>query len=526
MATSINSYSVGFGMDAKDYIDGAKISRTETRKLIKDIEAARTPTEDFAREQDRLTKALNSGAISEQTYSRLLDAKREKMEAANSSMEKHVPLMERLSQIGNILTGVRNAVAMVGDVIQPIRDLWREFDNVAERLDDANDKAHKLGVTFNDMGSLTFAAERLGGADAAAALDKALGQMLKKGMVEPGESAAQAFMRVADEVQRAATQSERAKIASEAFGKSGIELLAVLQSGSAEIGNLVDNWTRFNGLTEAQIEGIGQYNDRWHDVQRAVDGLTSQVVAELAPALTLIANDVLSFLHSLKASGVSTRDVVDSLIVGASMTAEMAENILRMATAAPLIASGQISAAVDLLSGIEDPVTKARDAIVAVYEERKRLQNESIKLDNQQIEDVVDSAEQMADAHIRLFEEHMQALEDQFSSAAQNAIQQAHQYFEQENQRAKKLRDDAGRSPTGMEIGSAEYVKYQADLQNRNRSMSGVPQNVGPTDEQIAQKSAEILKENQKQNLQLTKQVEVLRQLVDIAKENGFRRVR
>ncbi len=50
-------------MDASVFVDASKVSRSEARALIKDIEAAQDPFEKFAAEQDRLTRALNAGAI-------------------------------------------------------------------------------------------------------------------------------------------------------------------------------------------------------------------------------------------------------------------------------------------------------------------------------------------------------------------------------------------------------------------------------------------------------------------------------
>ncbi len=546
MATTINSYSVGFGMDASGYIDGAKISRSETRALIKDIEGARTPTEIYAREQDRLTKALESGAISEQTYARLLDAKRQKMDAANDSLKDHVPLMEKLSMAGNAVTGayhaVAGAIATLQVPVQIVRDLWQEFDNVAEGLDDANDKAHKLGVTFNDIGGLTFAADRLGGADAAAALDKALGQMLKKGLVEEGESAADAFMRVADQVQRAATQSERAKIASDAFGKSGIELLAVLQSGSGEIGQMVDEWTRFSGLTESQIEAIGQYNDHWADISRRIDGLTGQVVAELAPALTLIAKDVLSMLDTFRASGISVSTLTDDLIVGSVMTKEMAEGMLRMASAVPLITSGQISAAGSLLAGIEDPVEKSRDALVSVYAERDRLQNEYLKkqkdadAQRNQIDDewqkqetplLADGAEALYEKHLAekeqrqkvLDQEKMRALEQEEqrrNQMAKSALDAVKKEFDEREKRHRQLQADVAKGPgAGIEAGSAEAAKFLADQVNAELGAQAVPDLPTPGETELLAEAQRQLEAMKDQSEKMDLQIALLRQLAE-----------
>jgi len=99
MATTINSYSVGIGMDASSYIDGAKISRSETRKLITDINAARSPAENFAVSQDRLTKSLDSGAISQEVVNRLLDASKDKYGLNADAAREAAEAQERINTL-------------------------------------------------------------------------------------------------------------------------------------------------------------------------------------------------------------------------------------------------------------------------------------------------------------------------------------------------------------------------------------------------------------------------------------------
>jgi hypothetical protein len=99
MATTINSYSVGFGMDASSYIDGAKLSRSETRKLITDINAARSPAESFAMSQDRLTKALDSGAISLEVHNRLVDAAKDKYGLTAEAKREEAEATERINRL-------------------------------------------------------------------------------------------------------------------------------------------------------------------------------------------------------------------------------------------------------------------------------------------------------------------------------------------------------------------------------------------------------------------------------------------
>ena len=87
MATTISSYSVLLGLDAKDYIKGSMLSARETNKLKREIESAKTPVDKFAQTYDLLEKALQSGSITLDVYKRVLDDARTKMQKYEQSTD-------------------------------------------------------------------------------------------------------------------------------------------------------------------------------------------------------------------------------------------------------------------------------------------------------------------------------------------------------------------------------------------------------------------------------------------------------
>lgn len=88
MATTINAYSVGLGLDASEYIRNSKLSRKETAQLKREINSARTPAEDYERRVSLLEKALSEGAIEQNTYNRLLDEAENKLHRASKATER------------------------------------------------------------------------------------------------------------------------------------------------------------------------------------------------------------------------------------------------------------------------------------------------------------------------------------------------------------------------------------------------------------------------------------------------------
>ena len=91
MATTINAYSVGLHLDARDYINNSKLSRQETSALTRSINQARSPADKYKRQLDLLDQALKKGGIDQKTYNRLLDdatTKFKKAERASSGFSK------------------------------------------------------------------------------------------------------------------------------------------------------------------------------------------------------------------------------------------------------------------------------------------------------------------------------------------------------------------------------------------------------------------------------------------------------
>lgn len=97
MATTINAYKVSLTLDASSYIRNSSLSRSETQSLSRQITLARTPAENYTRTVSRLDKALKEGAITQGTYSRLVDAAADKMKRADGVTNKYASSIKRVA---------------------------------------------------------------------------------------------------------------------------------------------------------------------------------------------------------------------------------------------------------------------------------------------------------------------------------------------------------------------------------------------------------------------------------------------
>ena len=363
MSTTINNYSVGLTLDASSYIDSAKLSRSETRMLVADINKARDPAENFSRTQERLEKAYKEGAISLDVYNRLLQNYRSKLPETVQAEKEHAqalergrqiteryltPLekyekqlkdlnallkrgaidqktynralddakprvegktstLERMSQMSNVVTGGITAARAAIDVFVGAKD---KIDQITDRIADTADAARTLGLSFTELTSLRFAASQAGAG--IESLEGAIKQMMKRGFA--GDDVMESFLSIADEISGMASQTERMQRAYEVFGKQGADVLLMLQEGRDAIEESVAFADKWNRLTEGQVIGAEEYGDTVDRIGVVWSGIANIVGAELAPVLTLVGEEMLGVYDSWENVEGVIQDAVDNVV--------------------------------------------------------------------------------------------------------------------------------------------------------------------------------------------------------------------
>lgn len=113
MSTTINSYSVSLALDAGSYIRNSALSRKETTSLIREINQARSPADNYERSLNRIDKALKVGAIDQGTYNRLLDSAKHRLNGASNAANQ---LSANLGRSVAALVGLSALKATAGDI--------------------------------------------------------------------------------------------------------------------------------------------------------------------------------------------------------------------------------------------------------------------------------------------------------------------------------------------------------------------------------------------------------------------------
>jgi hypothetical protein len=173
-----------------------------------------------------------------------------------------------------------------------------------DALDALGKLSDKLGVSTENLAAWHHGAEKAG--LSAEALDRGLGAMVRNvgKFAEAGGPAAkrlealgfsfaelgalksdEMFTRVADRIRALPTLAEKSAAAFEIFGKSGQDLMPILQAGSAGLAAMRKEGDAL-GITfsRQQAEKVGQFNDAMDDLKGLIGGLGQQFVISIAPA--------------------------------------------------------------------------------------------------------------------------------------------------------------------------------------------------------------------------------------------------
>jgi hypothetical protein len=134
-----------------------------------------------------------------------------------------------------------------------------------------------------------------------------------------GLNAEESFLKMADAIRDIDDPMQKAAAANKLFGRSGKELLNVLDLGADAIRNYVKEAAELGGpISREDIKQVEAANDAFDKMGRAVEGVAQQVAIALAPSLTDILNlmkDLLSFSGKFKTVWSEIQDFMTTTVI-------------------------------------------------------------------------------------------------------------------------------------------------------------------------------------------------------------------
>ena len=255
-----------------------------------------------------------------------------------------------------------------GAAISAGRSLIGFGQSTAEGIDVLSKLSRRLGMTYGEMAGLKLASDLSGVAletltmgatklDVAfvsasngsqAAIDKFTSLGLS--MVDLQKmSPEQRFSAIADAIAKLPTAAERSAAAIKLFGKSGAELVPLFEEGAGALQKAREQAEAFGlALSGAQGKEVEKMNDAFTLAYAAIQGIVTQVIAYLSPAISGIVEEFTAFVAG--AGGVSIGEsIATALIDSAIFVVEMfgiAANFIYANVVEPMGgAAGMLSAA-------------------------------------------------------------------------------------------------------------------------------------------------------------------------------------
>lgn len=565
MATSITSYSVGLTLDARDYIQQSSLSRGETSKLVSQINAARTPADNYARSIALADKALKEGAISAATHAKLTKASGDAMNKAASSAKSWG---SSLAKVAASYIGIRAVKSVISDSISLAAEA--EQSSVAFRvlLKDAEKAKDMLAALKGFAASTPFQFPEI----------RDSGQML----LAFGFSASEVIGSLEMLGNIAAGTNQPIKELAELMGKARVQNTIYSEDLNQLTGrgiNVLDGLAARFGITTDQVKKFASEGKiHFSDLQAVMQELSetdfaglmteqsktltgqwstlkdelSAIKTELGEALLPLMKELVavglpsarSFKGGMQSIGSFKDDGVWFTEQGSFLTKQQADflaarddqNKSDLDFMKDQVAKRRADANYGVISATEiaDIQAKAAAAKQAAEENSAEAQKRRAELAAEEVK-----KQKEADAQAKQDAKDKLAADKAAADAAKAAATEAHnnavaalnaarEHFKEERQRQMQRQKDivSGMSGAGAEVGSGDDVKFLAQQRNAMLAAASAPKMKEPTQEQLLVEARKQAIEIAKQTAQNTRQEELLKKILTSTETNGTRVIR
>ena len=213
-------------------------------------------------------------------------------------------MMSMFAAGGAIGAGIAAAQGLISGLTGTVRKF---FDTISE-MENLGDFASQIGATAEEVSGLRFAAEQMG--SSSEAMDKALEKMVVRigeargGAKETRDafeslgvdvdqlanmSAGDALKVLADGFKNVANPADQAALATDIFGRSSLDLVNVLNQGSAGIDQMIDRGKELGAvLGDEDVAAASEASLAIKEMKAAWQGLWNQLTIAVVPALKFV----------------------------------------------------------------------------------------------------------------------------------------------------------------------------------------------------------------------------------------------
>ena len=358
------------------------------------IRANLTPQERYDQQIQELNTHLREGRLTQDQFNRAAAQAKQDLDRAGKAASDADKNIDRLNRNVSLLTTLEIGRAIV-DGLQVLSRVFTStatqitslVTSVNSSLDTLNDFSARTGIGVEALQSYSLAAKlagvdteafgtavqrlgvNIGKANPGGELDKSLREINLSVAELRALSPEQQFSAIGNAISQLPTAADRAAAAVALFGKQGAALAPLFREGAASIEELQARAERLGAIVDqTQINNVADMNDAFDLVSATVQGIIGQVIGNLAPAVTDITNQFLTFVEEFAGTqgqggtGIANA-ITDVLLQGAEYFAGIFDNFVGSFTGF----SGQLEAAGRAFSAVAGVLEALSGTFKAIF---------------------------------------------------------------------------------------------------------------------------------------------------------------
>jgi len=209
------------------------------------------------------------------------------------------------------------------------------------------------------------------------------------------------FAAISRSVSGLATQTERAALMQDVFGKGAQELLPMMQDNGETLRYAAEQTVAWGtALSELDMAQVAEADDRMSDVRTTVDGLQNQLATAFAPTITVVSERLVQAAQSGRSFGDSVFEAFRVVAMGVGYVADLFSS-LHLGIKTVEVATNSMALAFNLAAMSVETVALAIDRVLGTdtVENIKQRQKVITGTISAGMKRVADSSKELADIY-------------------------------------------------------------------------------------------------------------------------------
>jgi hypothetical protein len=256
-----------------------------------------------------------------------VNAKLDSMAEAGKKSAKDLAILKTIEISRALIDGVTALANVLSSAASAAKGLFDDSRNAIDAIGKLADQtgvseeaiqAYSLSAQLSGVSTDEFARSlqkmtvRLGQVEEGAASDPFAKLGLSVSQLQ-GMAAEETFESIAQSISGLATDAEKAAVANEIFGRTGVTLLPLLNQGAEALKAQREEAEALGiVLTGDQVDAVEAMNDSFTKIGATLGGIVAQVTSFLAPTIEKISNQILEMVKEIGVDNI-TNTITDAL---------------------------------------------------------------------------------------------------------------------------------------------------------------------------------------------------------------------